>query len=402
MPAVKRKVYLDNVATMPVDSRVIEAMLPFFRDTFGNPVSIHHWGEQSGDAIDTARVQVARLLNALEDEFIFTSGGTEANNLAIKGLVQEHRHRGHHLITSAIEHFSVLHPVQSLEKDGFEVTYLPVDEYGMVNPEDVARSLREDTILVSIMHGNSEVGTIQPIAEIAGVVRESGAIFHTDAVATAGTIAVDVQELGVDALSLAGNQFYGPQGTGALWLRRKIAIAPLLEGGVQEAGKRSGTHNVPGIVGLGKAAELARQEMESRIVHITSLRDKLIEGILSKVSRSVLTGHPQNRLPGHVSFCMEFVEGEAMLAFLDSDGIAAASGSACAATISKSSHTLQAMNTPAVLSQGSLIFSLGIQNTVADINYVLEVLSPIIERLRQISPLYAQFLRGKNTEDQVL
>jgi cysteine desulfurase len=394
MADIKRRVYLDNVAATPVSSRVVEAMLPFFRDTFGNPVSIHHWGEQSSDAVEIARSQVAGLLNARPDEIVFTSGGTESNNLAIKGLVREHSHRGRHVMTSSIEHFSVLHPFRSLEKDGFEVTCLPVDEYGMVNPKDVAKNLREDTILVSIMHANNEVGTIQPIGEMADIVKESGALFHTDGVATAGTIVVDVQELGVDALSLAGNQFYGPQGTGALWLRQNIAIAPLLEGGVQEAGKRSGTHNVPGIVGLGQAAEIAQQEMEQRIVPVSSLRDKLIEGILNKVSRSVLTGHPQDRLPGHASFCVEFVEGEAMLAFLDYDGIAAASGSACAATISKTSHTLQAMDTPAVLSQGSLIFSLGTQNTEEDINYVLDVLPPIVERLRQISPLYAEFLRG--------
>jgi cysteine desulfurase len=394
MADMKQSVYLDNIATMPVDPRVIEAMLPFFRDTFGNPVSIHRWGEQSGDAVEMARSQVAGLLNAQPDEIVFTSGGTESNNLAIKGLVKEHSHKGRHIITSSIEHFSILHQLQTLEKDGFEVTYLPVDKYGTVDPKDVAENLREGTILVSIMHANNEVGTIQPIGEIADVVKGSGALFHTDAVATAGTIAVDVRKLAVDALSLAGNQFYGPQGTGALWLRQKTAIAPMLEGGVQETGKRSGTHNVAGIVGLGKAAEIAQQEMERRTVHISSLRDKLIEGILKKISHSVLTGHPLNRLPGHASFCMEFVEGEAMLAFLDNDGIAAASGSACAATISKASQTLQAMGTSPVLSQGSLIFSMGIQNTEEEIDYVLEVLPPIIEKLRQISPLYAEFLRG--------
>jgi len=394
MANIKRNVYLDNVAAMPVDSRVVEVMLPFFRDTFGNPVSIHQWGEQSSDAIEIARTQVASLLNARPDGIIFTSGGTESNNLAIKGLVREHSHRGRHMITSSIEHFSVLHPFRSFEKDGFEVTYLPVDGYGVVNPKDVAEALREDTILVSIMHANNEVGTIQPIGEIADIVKESRALFHTDAIATTGIITVDVQKLRVDALSLAGNQFNGPQGTGALWLSQNIAIAPLLEGGVQETGKRSGTHNVAGIVGLGQAAEIAQQEMEQRIALVSSLRDRLIDGILGKISRSVLTGHPKNRLPGHASLCVEFVEGEAMLAFLDSDGIAAASGSACAATISKSSHTLQAMNIAPVLSQGSLIFSLGVQNTEEDINYVLDVFPPIVERLRQISPLYTEYLRG--------
>jgi cysteine desulfurase len=390
-----KKVYLDNIAAMPVDSRVIKAMLPFFRDVFGNPVSIHQWGERVDNAVETARAQIAVLLNAKAEEIIFTSGGTEANNLAIKGLVRESNHGRRHLITSSIEHFSVLHPVESLEKEGFEVTYLPVNEYGVVDPEYVAKSIRKDTVLVSIMHANNEVGSIQPIGKIADIVRSSKALLHTDAVATAGTIPIDVQNLGVDALSLAGNQFYGPPGTGALWLRQGTMIAPLLEGGVQESGRRSGTHNVPGIAGLGKAAEIAQQEMERRIAYVSPLRDRLIEGVLKMVEHSILTGHPENRLPGHASFCIEFVEGEAMLAFLDSEGIAAASGSACAAAILRSSQTLQHMNIPGVLSQGSLIFSLGVQNTEDDISRVLEVLPPVIEKLRRISPLYAEYLRGQ-------
>jgi cysteine desulfurase len=392
MPESKKKVYLDNIAMMPVDAEVIKAMLPFFRNVIGNPVSIHTWGEQVNDAVESARVQVAGLLNAKAEEIIFTSGGTEANNLAIKGLVKEHGHGRRHLMTSSIEHFSVLHPFKSLEKDGFEVTYLPVDRYGMVDPEDVARNLRNDTVLVSIMHANNEAGTIQPIAEIAGIVKQSGALFHTDAVATAGTIPIDVRQLGVDALSLAGNQFYGPLGTGALCLSRGTAIAPLLEGGIQEAGRRSGTPDVPGIVGLGKAAEIARQEMESRTAHITPLRDALIDGILKKIDRCILVGHLEHRLPGHASFCIEFVEGGAMLAFLDIEGIAAASGAACAAAISRSSHTLQHMDIPGELTKGSIIFSLGVQNTREDIDYVLEVLPPLVEKLRRISPLYSKYL----------
>ena len=385
--------YLDNVATTPVDPRVIEAMLPCFRDTFGNPVSIHQWGEQSSNAIETAREQIATLINSQPEEIIFTSCGTEANNLAIKGLAWNHQHRGRHIIISSIEHFSVLHPARSLEREGFEVTYLPVDEYGLVDPKQVAQSLRPDTILVSIMHANSEVGTIEPLEEIGRTLQGSGVLFHTDAVATAGTIPVDVQKLGVDALSLAGNQFYGPQGTGALWLRHKTGINPLLEGGVQEEDRRSGTHNVPGIVGLGKAAELAQQEMAQRIEHVTYLRDRLIEGILGNISHSILTGHLQKRLPGHASFCIEFIEGEAMLAYLSSEGFAAASGSACAAKMLKSSHVLQAMGISSVIAQGSLLFTLSIENTPADIELVLEVLPPIVEKLRQISPLYATFLR---------
>ncbi|MBU2608005.1 MAG: cysteine desulfurase, partial [Chloroflexi bacterium] len=285
------KAYLDNLSTTPADPRVVEAMLPYFRDKFGNPVSFHQWGDQASDAIEDSRAQLASLINGEAEEIIFTSCGTEGNNLAIKGLAQRHQSKGKHIIVSSIEHFSILHPARTMEKMGFEITYLPVDEYGLVNPEQVRQSLREDTILVSIMHANSEVGTIQPIEEISRVVKESQALFHTDAVATAGTIPVDVKKLGVDALTLAGSQFHGPQGSGALWLRRSIPIDPLLEGGIQEGDKRSGTHNVPAIVGLGKAAELAQKEMTKRIKRITSLRDKLIEGITNGISHSILTGH---------------------------------------------------------------------------------------------------------------
>jgi len=389
-----KKAYLDNSSTTPTDPRVIEAMMPYFRERFGNPVSIHPWGDQASDAIETARLRVARLINAQAEELIFTSCGTEANNLAIKGLAMEHSSRGKHIIVSSIEHFSILHSVKTLEKAGFEVTCLPVDKYGLVDPEQVQRSLRKDTVLVSIMHASSEIGTIEPIKEIAGVVKGSGAIFHTDAVATVGTIPVDVEELGVDSLTLAGNQFYGPQGAGALWLRRGISIAPVLEGGIQESDRRSGTHNVPAIVGLGRAAELAGQEMELRIRQVASLRDRLVEGILGSVSHSILTGHPHHRLPGNASFCIHFIEGEAMLAYLCSEGIAAGSGSACAAKYLKSSHVLQAIGIEPELAQGSLLFTLGVQNTMDDVELVLQVLPPIVERLRQISPLYSAFLRN--------
>jgi cysteine desulfurase len=385
--------YLDNISTNPVDARVVEAMLPYFRDLYGNPVSFHQWGDQTDDAIETARSQVAGLINGQTEEIIFASCGTEANNLAIKGLARKHKSKGRHLVVSSIEHFSVLHPARTLEKEGFEVTYLPVDGHGLVDPDEVRRNLRQDTMLVSVMHANGEVGTVQPLEEISNAVKDSQAIFHTDAVGTAGTIPVDVEKLGVDALSLAGNQFYGPQGTGALWLRRKVPIEPLLEGGIQEGDKRSGTHNVPGIVGLGKAAELAQQEMEQRLEQVGTLRDKLIEGVLSKISHSILTGHPHRRLPGNASFCIRFIEGEAMLAYLGSEGVAAGSGSACTARYLKSSHVLEAMGIEAEIAQGSLLFTLGIQNTLADIELVLEVLPPIVEKLRRISPLYANFLR---------
>lgn len=388
--------YLDNSAMTPLDRRVFEAMLPYFLESWGNPVSFHERGNITSEAIENAREQVAELIGGKPEEIIFTSCGTEANNLAIKGLALARRGRGKHIIISAIEHFSVLHPARTLEKFGFEVTYLPVDSYGMVDPTDVAANLRKDTILVSIMHANGEVGTIQPLAEIAKVVKESGAVFHTDAVATVGTIPVDVKALGVDALSLAANQFYGPSGAGALWLRKGIQILPLLEGGVQEGDKRSGTHHVPGIVGMGKAAELARLEMGERNARITALRDKLIRGLQERISHIILTGHPELRLPGHASFCVRFIEGEAMLAFLDNAGIAAASGSACTSKLLKSSHVLHAMGLPPEIAQGSLQFTLGKENTEEDIEKLFKALPSIVERLRQMSPLYDKFLKSQS------
>ena len=385
--------YLDNLATTPVDPRVLEAMLPYFREMFGNPVSYHEGGDRTSEGIENARTQVADLINGQPGEIIFTSGGTESNNLAVKGLAMEHQSRGKHIIISSIEHFSVLHPVRTLGKLGFKITYLPVDKNGLVDPDMVKKSIRPDTILVSVMHANSEVGTIQPIEEIGRVVKEAGVLFHTDAVATAGTIPVDIEKIGVDALSLASNQFYGPQGIGALWLRRRIGIVPLLEGGIQEGDKRSGTHNVPGIVGLGKAAELAKQEMEQRIKQITSLRESLIDGVLQNIEHSFLTGHREQRLPGNASFCIRFIEGEAIMAYLSVTGVAAASGSACTAKYLKSSHVLAAMGVPDELAQGSLLFTLGKDNTSADIDLAVKSLPGVVEKLRNMSPLYSKFMK---------
>lgn len=387
--------YLDNAAMTPLDKRVFDAMLPYLSQWWGNPVSFHERGTVTSDAIEAAREQVAALINTKPEEIIFTSCGTEANNLAIKGIALARRGRGRHIIISSVEHFSVLHPTRTLEKFGFDVTYLPVDETGMVNPEDVARNLRQDTVLVSIMHANGEVGSIQPIAEIAAAVKASGAVFHTDAVATAGNIPVDVERLGVDCLSLAANQFYGPSGAGALWLRRGVQIIPLLEGGVQENDKRSGTHDVPAIVGMGKAAELARNEMEDRNRGVRVLRDKLVKGLQEGIEHILVTGHPERRLPGHASFCVRFIEGEAMLAFLDNAGVAAASGSACTSKMLKSSHVLHAMGLPPEIAQGSLQFTLGKENSEADIEKVLEVLPPIVKRLREMSPLYDKYLKSQ-------
>ncbi len=391
----ERKVYLDYVATTPVLPEVLEAMLPYFWEVYGNPQSLHSWGDEAREAIEKAREQVAGLVGGSPEEIVFTSSGSEANNLAVKGLAQGQIEKGKHIIVSAVEHFSVLHAVRTLEKAGFELTVVPVDKYGLVDPDEVARNIRKDTILVSVMHANGEVGTIQAIAEISKRVREAGVLLHTDAVASTGNIPVNVNELGVDALSLAANQFYGPKGAAALWVRKRIRLIPLMDGGVQEGGRRPGTENVPAIVGLGKAAELAIRDMPSRMEKLSQLRDKLINGLLTAIDHTILTGHPTQRLPHHASFCVEFIEGEAMLLLLNIQGIAVSSGSACTSRALKASHVLIAMGIPHEIAQGSLLFSLGVDNNEADIDYVVEKLPPIVDRLRQMSPLYAKFIKEK-------
>jgi len=388
-----RKVYLDNVSATPLLPNVRQSMIPFLSETFGNPSSLHDWGDAAREAVEVARAQVAQLIGANAEEIIFTGSGTESNNFAIKGLALAQQNKGKHVVVSAIEHFSVLHSARTLEKWGFELSLVPVDKYGVVDPEDVRKSLRKDTVLVSVMHANSEVGTIEPIQEIAKIARENNVVFHTDAVATAGTIPVNVKGLGVDALSLAGNQFYGPKGVGALWVRKGVRIMPLLDGGIQEEGRRAGTENVPAIIGLGKAAELATANMAARVKQLTPLRDHLLNELPGKIGHIVVTGHPQNRLPGNASFCVEFIEGESMLMLLNSKGVAVSSGSACTSRALKASHVLIAMGISHELAQGSLLFSFGLDNTPEDVDYVLEVLPPIVDRLRQMSPLYAKFMK---------
>ena len=389
-----RKVYLDNTATTPLLTEVRETMLPYLGEVFGNPSCLHEWGDAAREAMELARYQVAQLIGANAEEIIFTSSGTESNNFAIKGLALAQQNKGKHVVVSAIEHFSVLHSARTLEKWGFELSLVPVDKYGVVDPEDIRKSLRKDTVLVSIMHANGEVGAIQPIRDIAKITRENNVVFHTDAVATAGTIPVDVKELGVDALSLAGNQFYGPKGVGVLWVRKGVRIMPLLDGGVQEGGRRAGTENIPAIVGLGKAAELAATHLAARRKQLTQLRDRLLMGLPSKIAHVVVTGHPKNRLPGHASFCIEFIEGEAMLMLLNNKGVAVTSGSACTSRALKASHVLIAMGLSHAIAQGSLLFSFGVDNTFEDVDYVLEVLPPIVDRLRQMSPLYSKFTKA--------
>jgi cysteine desulfurase len=388
-----RKVYMDNAAAMPLHPEAREAMLPFLGESFGNPSSLHEWGDAAREAVEEARAHVAHLIGADPEEIYFTSGGTESNNFALKGIAMAQQAKGKHIIVSAIEHFSVLNSAATLAKMGFEITEIPVDKYGVVNPEDVKKAIRKDTILVSIMHANGEIGTIEPIKKIADITRELKIAFHTDAVATTGTIPVNVKDLGVDALSLAANSFYGPKGSGALWVRKGVRIMPLLDGGVQEGGRRGGTENVTGIVGMGKAAEIAAEKMQSRISHFTPLRDRLLAGLPAKIGHVIVTGHPQNRLPGHASFCVEFIEGEAMLMLLSSKGIAVSSGSACTSKALKASHVLLALGLDHALAQGSLLATLGLDSTVEDVDYVLETFPPIVDRLRQMSPLYDKYVK---------
>jgi cysteine desulfurase len=384
-----KDVYLDYGATTPVRQEVVEAMLPYLKEQFGNPLSLHRYGDGPRQALEEAREKVAGLIGARSNEIYFTASGSEANNMAVKGIGLMNRKRGQHIVVAAVEHLSVINAAQTMEKLGFEVTLIPVDNYGLVDPEDVAKALREDTILVSIMHANSEVGTIEPIAEISRVVKErSKAYFHTDAVATVGHVPVDVKELGVDLLSLAGSQFYGPKGAGALYIKRATRIMPLIDGGIQEAGRRAGTEDVPAIAGLGVAAEMAVADLEERRARVVPLRDRLIERLTSEVDHIQLTGHPTKRLPGHVSVVVEYIEGEAMLLLLNMQGVAASSGSTCTSRALKASHVLTAMGVEPGLANGSLLLTLGRDSTMEDVDYFMEVFPPIVERLRQMSPLY--------------
>jgi cysteine desulfurase len=382
-------VYLDHVAATPLLPEVLEAMLPFLKGDFGNPSSMHSLGERCDEAIEEARKKTAHLIHAADPaEIVFTSCGTEANNFALKGIPLAYQNRGRHILVSPVEHFSIMHAIRTLEKMGFQVTQLSVDQYGSVDPEEVERSITPQTILVSVMHGNNEVGTLEPIAEIGKIAREKGVLFHTDAVATAGVIPVDVEDLQVDLMSLTANSFYGPKGAAALYVRKGIRVQPLLDGGIQEKGRRAGTENVPAIVGMGVAAEVAMLEMEARRRHTEALRDRLQEGILERIPHVYALGHPTEKLPHVLSVAVEFVEGESMLLFLDMEGIQIASGSACISRSLKVSHVMLAMGMNAALAQGSLLFSLGKDNKEAEVDRVLEVLPPIVQRLRDISPLY--------------
>jgi len=390
------KCYFDHAATNPLHPDVFEAMVPYLKDEFGNPLSIYELGTRAKDAIEKSRERVASLINAKPREIVFTSSGAEANNFAMRGIALARQNEGNHIIVSRAEHHSILNSARFLEKNGFVVTYLPIDKYGIVDPERIKKSITKETTLISVIHGSSEVGTIEPIREIAQIAKEREVIVHTDAVATAGNIPLNVKELGVDLLSMTAHQFYGPKGAAALYVREGLRIVPLIYGGIQEGGRRAGTENVPAIVGMGKAAELAKAEMSFRMEHSGMLRDRMIEG-MKRIDNVYLTGHPAERLPGHASFCVEYIEGEAMLLLLAAKGIYAASGSACTSKALKASPVLLAMGIPAALAQGSIVFSLGRENTDDNIDYLLEEFPKVVQRLREMSP-YAKGWGDKKVE----
>jgi len=373
---------------MPLDSRVFEAMKPYFMDDYGNPSSSHSFGNSAKEALATSREKVAQLV-AVEKplEVIFTSGGTESNNLAIKGVAYRNREKGNHIITTAIEHISVINICKFLQKQGFEVTYIPVDKQGIVDIEKLTEAINDKTILISVMYANGEIGTIQPIQEIGKLAQENKVIFHVDAVDAAGKVPINVKEENIDLLSISSNDMYGPKGVGAIYIKAGTKIQPIIQGGGQERGLRSGTENIPGIVGMGKAAELAQKEMKSEGKRLAGLRDKLIKGVLDKIDYSFLNGHPTERLPSNTNLRFSYIEGESLILGLDMYGIQVSSGSACTSKTLEPSHVLLAIGLAHEEAHGSLVFTMGKQNSEEDVNYVLEVLPDVVKRLRALSPL---------------
>ncbi len=382
------RIYLDYAATTPCDPQVLEAMKPYFIEKFGNPSSIHSFGQEAKKGLEDARQIAADILGARPEEIVFTSGGTESNNFAIFGVYGAMAKKGNHIITSQIEHHAISEPCKVLEKHGCVATYVKVDKDGIVNPEDVKKAITDKTILISIMHANNEIGVIQPIAEIGRIAKEKGIPFHTDAVQTVGHIPTNVNELNVDLLSLSAHKFYGPKGIGALYIRKGTRINRFLHGGDQEKGRRASTSNVPGIVGMAKAIELCGEKMDEEAKYQSSLRDSLIKGLLDKIPKSYLNGHPVRRLPNNVNMSFEYIEGESMLLNLDMLGIAASSGSACTSSSLEPSHVLLAIGRSHETAHGSLRFALGRWTKKSDIEYVIEALPGIVDKLRQMSPLY--------------
>lgn len=389
-----RRIYFDHSATTPTDEGVAQAMLTYMTTKYGNPSSVHVFGREVRKEVVEAREHIAALIGADANEIFFTSGGSESDNFALKGIAFANQKKGNHIITTQIEHHAVLHTCQWLEKHGFDVTYLPVDEYGMICLDDLKAAITDKTILISIMFANNEMGTIEPIQEIGKIAKEKGIYFHTDAVQAVGNVQLDVRAMHIDLLSLSGHKFYGPKGIGAIYIRRGVKIEPVQLGGAQERNMRAGTENIPAIVGLGMAASIAKRDFDQRTMHLTKLRDMLIKGIQEKIPDIKLNGHPVKRLPGNVNFSFRYIEGESLLLNLDMKGIAASSGSACTSGSLDPSHVLLAMGMTHEVAHGSLRISLGRDNTEEEIAYALEVLPQIIARLRSMSPLSAENSTG--------
>ena len=387
---MSKNIYLDNAATTKLNPKVLDEMMPYLKGMYGNASSIYSIGRESRKAVDTARDRVAKALNANSSEIFFTSGGTESDNWGIKGVAFANQKKGKHIITTNIEHHAVLHTCQYLEKQGFEITYLPVKENGIVNVNDLKKAIREDTILVSVMFANNEIGTVQPIKEIGEITKEKGIYFHTDAVQAIGNIPIDVNDLNIDLLSLSAHKFNGPKGVGALYIRRGVNIETLLHGGAQERNRRAGTENVAGIVGLGKAIEIATNDIEKKNKQLIELRDMIINGLVERIPDTRVNEDLENRLPGNVNVCFKYIEGESILLMLDMKGISASSGSACTSGSLDPSHVLLAIGLPHEIAHGSLRLTLSTENSKEDIEYLLEVLPPIVQRLRDMSPLISK------------
>ena len=388
-----KRIYMDNGATTRVTEPVFEAMKPYFCEIYGNPSSAHNFGYVSRHAVDAAREQVARAINADVNEIYFTGCGTESDNWAVRGAAYENMKKGRHIITTAIEHHAILHTCAQLEKEGFEVTYLPVDEYGFVTPEQLDAAIRPDTTLVSIMTANNEIGTIEPIAELAAVCKKHGVLFHTDAVQAIGSVKIDVKAMQIDMLSMSGHKFHAPKGIGVLYIRKGVRLQQFMNGGAQERNRRAGTENLASIVGIGKAIELATADIDAHNAQLSAIRDHMIERILKEIPFTRLNGHPTTRLPGNVNVCFRFIEGESLLMLLDAKGIAGSSGSACTSGSLDPSHVLLAIGLPHEIAHGSLRLSLSEENTMEEADYVVDALVEIVSRLRSMSPLYDDFIK---------
>ena len=386
-------IYLDNAATTQVYPEVLDAMLPYFTEHYGNPSAIYSFAGESKKAVDEARANVAALINARTEDIYFTGGGSESDNWALKATAEAYESKGKHIITSRIEHHAILHTCAYLEQKGYEVTYLDVDEDGKISLEELEKAIRPDTILISIMSANNEIGTIQPIKEIGKIAHDHGVLFHTDAVQAFGHIPIDVEEMNIDMLSASGHKINGPKGIGVMYIRKGVKIRSFIHGGAQERKRRAGTHNVPGIVGIGTAAKLAKENMEERSAKEIALRDHLIERVLKEIPYTRLNGHRTDRLPNNANFCFRFIEGESMLILLDQAGICGSSGSACTSGSLDPSHVLLAIGLPHEIAHGSLRLTLSAETTMEDIDFVVDCIKQIIERLRSMSPLYEDFVK---------